>query len=173
MPFNSSELEYLRSLPAVRDVIGNRITYTESFRRQTAMRYMDGESPVRLFREAGLDPAIIGYKRIERCVERWRDMYRDDIAMDEPRAFSHGSLRKPTRPIAFARLNHYAERGNPEDGIDMRDVLIYQQVRRIAELEQRVAQLESQLGLAAPRDDAPSLAGETDERVQKSRDWRS
>ena len=26
-----------------------------------------------MFREAGLDPALIGYKRIERCLARWRE----------------------------------------------------------------------------------------------------
>ena len=25
-----------------------------------------------IFREAGLDSAVIGYKRIERCMSRWR-----------------------------------------------------------------------------------------------------
>ncbi|MFR1605449.1 MAG: hypothetical protein ACLSUZ_02065 [Bifidobacterium pseudocatenulatum] len=25
-----------------------------------------------IFREAGLDPKIIGYKRVERCIARWK-----------------------------------------------------------------------------------------------------
>lgn len=35
-------------------------------------RYAVGESPAGIFREAGLDPALIGYKRIERAIARWR-----------------------------------------------------------------------------------------------------
>lgn len=31
-----------------------------------------GRKPVRIFREAGLDPRIIGNKRIERCIARWK-----------------------------------------------------------------------------------------------------
>lgn len=27
-----------------------------------------------MFRKAGLGPEVIGYKRIERCVARWRDL---------------------------------------------------------------------------------------------------
>lgn len=49
-----------------------RITYTESFKHNCMRRYHAGESPVELFREAGLDPSLIGYKRIERCFARWR-----------------------------------------------------------------------------------------------------
>ncbi len=35
-------------------------------------RYYAGESPAAIFREAGLDPSLIGYKRIERSIARWR-----------------------------------------------------------------------------------------------------
>ena len=52
--------------------IRTRITYTDSFKREAVTRYRRGESPVRIFREAGLDPRIIGNKRIERCIARWK-----------------------------------------------------------------------------------------------------
>lgn len=32
-----------------------------------------GESPTRMFRTAGLDPGLIGRKRIGRAYARWRD----------------------------------------------------------------------------------------------------
>ena len=35
-------------------------------------RYAEGGSPAAIFREAGLDPKIIGYKRVERCIARWK-----------------------------------------------------------------------------------------------------
>ncbi|WP_346680962.1 hypothetical protein [Enorma massiliensis] len=35
-------------------------------------RYYAGESPAAIFRETGLDPSLIGYKRIERSIARWR-----------------------------------------------------------------------------------------------------
>ena len=47
-------------------------THTDSFKREAVTRYRRGESPVRIFREAGLDPRIIGNKRIERCIARWK-----------------------------------------------------------------------------------------------------
>ena len=53
--FSPEEIKYLKSLPAVAEATSKRITYTDDFR------------------EAGLDSALIGYKRIERCLARWRE----------------------------------------------------------------------------------------------------
>ena len=70
---SESEQRYLKALPAVDSVTANRITYSSAFREECRRRYAAGDSPVEIFRDAGLDPKIIGYKRIERCVARWRD----------------------------------------------------------------------------------------------------
>ena len=70
--FTAKEQLYLKSLPVVKSVTATRIRYTEQFRVETMLRYDDGESPVAIFRDAGLDSQLIGYKRIERCIARWR-----------------------------------------------------------------------------------------------------
>lgn len=70
--FSPEEVAYLKTLPAVAEATSRRITYSEAFKQSCMRRYRAGESPVKLFREAGLDPALIGYKRIERCFARWR-----------------------------------------------------------------------------------------------------
>ncbi len=72
--FTAEELRYLRSLPAVVAVSAGRIRYTEAFKRVCMRQYRQGKSPARIFREAGLDSALIGYKRIERCIARWRNI---------------------------------------------------------------------------------------------------
>lgn len=71
--FSPEEIKYLKSLPAVAEATAKRITYTDDFKRYCVVHYNEGASPVRMFREAGLDPALIGYKRIERCLARWRE----------------------------------------------------------------------------------------------------
>lgn len=53
--FSDAEMALLSGLDAVAWVTRTRITYTDSFKR-----------------EAGLDPRIIGNKRIERCIARWK-----------------------------------------------------------------------------------------------------
>ncbi|MBH8622193.1 hypothetical protein IBC87_08805 [Bifidobacterium adolescentis] len=49
-----------------------RIRYSKEFRDDCMRRYAEGGSPAAIFREAGLDPKIIGYKRVERCIARWK-----------------------------------------------------------------------------------------------------
>lgn len=78
--FSVREIKYLQSLPAVEHVTRTRIEYTEGFKVDCLRRYMAGESPARIFRRAGLDSSLIGYKRIERCISRWKKMYQLDDA---------------------------------------------------------------------------------------------
>lgn len=70
--FSDEEVWMLRKLPAVANVTRSRITYADTFKQACTMRYLAGESPTKIFREAGLSPSIIGYKRIERSVARWK-----------------------------------------------------------------------------------------------------
>ena len=66
------EFQMLRDLPAVANVSKDRITYSNAFKQVCVIRYLAGESPTKIFREAGLPPELIGYKRIERSVARWK-----------------------------------------------------------------------------------------------------
>ena len=76
--FSIREVEYLESLPAVDRVRSGRIIYNDAFKRDCIRRYRNGESPAEIFRSAGLDSALIGYKRIERSIARWRATLGDD-----------------------------------------------------------------------------------------------
>lgn len=42
-----------------------------------------GGSPAAIFREAGLDPKIIGYKRVERCIARWKAENAEKAAQEQ------------------------------------------------------------------------------------------
>ena len=70
--FSSEEIQLLRGLPAVANVTQDRITYSDTFKQVCTIRYLAGESPTKIFREAGLPPDLVGYKRIERSVARWK-----------------------------------------------------------------------------------------------------
>lgn len=74
MMMDEHVVEYVSGLPAVKSVTNGRIRYTDEFKRRVAAGYRRGESPVAMFRKAGLGPEVIGYKRIEQCVARWRDL---------------------------------------------------------------------------------------------------
>lgn len=68
--FSDEEIQLLCGLPAVSNVTRDRITYSDTFRQVCTIRYLAGESPTKIFREAGLPPELVGYKRIERSVAR-------------------------------------------------------------------------------------------------------
>ena len=171
--FIPEEIRYLKSLPAVAEVTAKRITYTDEFKRYCIRRYNEGGSPVRLFREAGLDPALIGYKRIERCIARWRaaqsrNMHAALAVLAKtpagggiesyiPREIQESAeLPESPSPVDAADESgfHIApERraivvpssGQAERDTDLRDLLIAQQVRLVDELERKVDMLEAML----------------------------
>ena len=43
-----------------------------AYSAKSCVHNAEGGSPAAIFREAGLDPKIIGYKRVERCIARWK-----------------------------------------------------------------------------------------------------
>lgn len=70
--FTPEQVRYLGSLPAVRSVGAYRLRYADGFAAACLRRYLNGADPTTLFRKAGLDPELVGRKRIERCFARWR-----------------------------------------------------------------------------------------------------
>ena len=73
--FTSEETAILRTSPAVIRTTSRRITYASWFRRYAVVMSRRGERPSDIFRGVGLDPGILGTKRIERCMSRWRTEY--------------------------------------------------------------------------------------------------
>ncbi|WP_288240527.1 hypothetical protein [uncultured Bifidobacterium sp.] len=166
--FSIREVEYLESLPAVDRVRNGRIIYNDAFKRECIRRYQAGESPAEIFRSAGLDSSLIGYKRIERSIARWKDT----IAVDDanPVADASASLFtvRPTqrwtptfrRRIAAASETttpHYIDDTNDQTPITEQDadnatqaddrstmlsLIIEQQAHYISQFESKLGELE-------------------------------
>ena len=60
MMMDEHVVEYVSGLPAVKSVTNDRIRYTDEFKRRVAEGYRRGESPVAMFRKAGLGSEVIG-----------------------------------------------------------------------------------------------------------------
>ena len=75
-PFDVEERQYLRSLSAVDECSEKRIIWNKYFIHYVESELELGSRPVDLFRSAGVGPEVIGCKRIERCVARWREKAR-------------------------------------------------------------------------------------------------
>lgn len=150
--FTAKERAYLASLPAVKSVSPSHIRYTDRFKVEVMCRYNAGESPSAIFREAGLDPKLIGYKRVERCIARWKQQERDERRREKG-AMKH-YLQDVEDDLSIAELQGATHEGETNDlteadesqdmaaklaqaqlTINKCDLLIAKQALRIDELE--------------------------------------
>ena len=120
--FSDEEIQLLRELPAVANVTRNRITYSDAFKQVCTIRYLAGESPTKIFREAGLPPELVGYKRIERCLARWRESQDEILNSGNAKAGVENKLggglqirsfsaREPRAHQTFRRVREQRELG--------------------------------------------------------------
>lgn len=163
--FSIREVEYLESLPAVDRVRSGRIVYNDAFKRDCIRRYRNGESPAEIFRSAGLDSALIGYKRIERSIARWKATLGDDGArptVPSPFIVATGSRWNPSQRRRLNSVSAHPDRRyryvddtadtvsiDPSESrqpsapdTDTRNLIIAQQARRIQELEIEISELK-------------------------------
>lgn len=128
------EFQMLRDLPTVANVSKDRITYSNAFKQVCVIRYLAGESPTKIFREAGLPPELIGYKRIERSVARWKaavlksvsgssDMSNGEIITELVNLYVHAVTRKEKLDgIAGIANSDKANIGNAPHPLDRANV---------------------------------------------------
>lgn len=175
--FTLKEAAYLRSLPAVKEVSATRITYSDRFKVECVRRYLKGDSARRIFRDAGLEPSLIGAKRIERCVARWKNT---KSIMDE--AVRHETSDENAELVGTDGMGEgRSGKGSAFDGYDIaaaafaaigagrsgqgmpdvRDLIIYQQVQQITALQEQVNKLQGKIDSFGRADEAkiPSIVG--------------
>lgn len=157
--FTLEEAAYLRSLPAVKEVSASRITYAHWFKVECVRRYLKGEPARRIFREAGLEPSLIGSKRIERCVSRWKSTRSimgeaakektEDLDDEKSNIDAVGASKAKTLlenyNIANAAFMAIGTSKNGRKMFDVRDLIIYQQVRQIVMLQEKIDELQHRL----------------------------
>lgn len=169
--FSDEEIQLLRELPAVANVTRNRITYSDAFKQVCTIRYLAGESPTKIFREAGLPPELVGYKRIERSVARWKAAAIKSVSgndhLDDSEIIAQLVERYKRTLVTRRNLDNMAS-GVPDSSVpamsegavgahvsigaldgDTADI-IKQQARRIDELERVNASLLDKLDKATP-----------------------
>lgn len=129
--FDAETRRYLEALPAVARVTDSRIYYTTQFREQAMQRYGKGDSPCRIFTDAGMSPKLIGYKRIERAFARWRAS--SHIMISQGSEGRRGTSEDDAQSSA----------GDPQ--VDLCVKLIGQQSLEIAELKRQIEALREQL----------------------------
>lgn len=118
--FTQTEVYYLNTLPAVERASMDRITYSKEFQVRCMAQYLRGNGPTSIFASAGLDPKIVGGKRIERAIARWK--------------------ADPKIMLEAQTLANKSDSGQ-------RDLLVITQAMTIKWLEKKIMDLQKQLHL--------------------------
>ena len=166
--FTLEEVCYLESLPAIAHVTSKRITYAHEFQVYCMYWYMRGLRPYQIFSSVGMPLELIGAKRIERCIARWKMMEPADDDAEPISADKFPRTGNPLIPPAPIRAATIRENFGGSAAKDLRDMLIAQQIRYIHELtaendrlRERNRRLES--GLREDEDETGEQSGETDQ----------
>ena len=132
-------------LPIVSRVTRTRISYTRDFKIDCMRAYLAGESPSAIFRQVGLDSSLVGPKRIERCIARWKatpELVGEARALLESKgAIALEDIGK-SRPSPYD-VSHVSMPKSTRSRVDLRDLVIYQQSLHIHELEQELSHFRS------------------------------
>ncbi len=73
--FTQEQQNLLSQNPYITKVTEKSITYSEEFKLYAINEYAKGKTPTEIFREAGLEPKIIGSKNPVRSLSRWLSVY--------------------------------------------------------------------------------------------------
>lgn len=93
--FTKEQIDILKTNKYVKNISEKAITYTEDFKIEFSKRYNSGELAVDILLDMGLDPKILGEKRIySLCARLKRDSNREDRFRDTRVINSGRSLKR-------------------------------------------------------------------------------
>lgn len=79
--FSKEEIETLRKNKYVKRVSEKAITYTDEFKHQAIEQSEKGLMSTEIFERAGFDLSILGRKRAQDSLDRWKRAYQDTGVM--------------------------------------------------------------------------------------------
>jgi hypothetical protein len=73
--FNEHQRRQIEANPHVASVSDRSIQYTADFKVKAVQENLIGKGPAQIFREAGFDLEIIGLKKAQNAIFRWKKIY--------------------------------------------------------------------------------------------------
>lgn len=101
-PLNAEELAQLRSCPYVSSIISGRINFTPEFKRVAYEQLTSGKTMREIFEEHGIDPEILGDKRIYAFTHKLREKADHDEGFADLRSQNTRKPAKETRERTLA-----------------------------------------------------------------------
>ena len=75
--FTEEEKEELLKNKSISQCSEGSITYSKDFKVKAVKLHEQGLTPATIFRQAGLDPNIVGRDKGKGCLKRWNKVYRE------------------------------------------------------------------------------------------------
>lgn len=91
--FTDEQVKQLRNNPYVKNVSNKAITYEEGFKEYFIREYENGKNPSLIFKEAGFDTNVLGYRRIDSFSKRVRKQNKRIEGFEDQRKYSSGRPR--------------------------------------------------------------------------------
>lgn len=85
LTFDNKQIKMLLNSPHVANVSCNSISYTKEFKEWAWQRYCDGIAPKQIFRDAGIDPLVLGLNRVKGFFDALRDQKERGLPFNEGR----------------------------------------------------------------------------------------
>lgn len=83
--FTEEQIEELKKNPYVKKVTEKTVNFTKEFKEHFINEINDGKGPHRIFVESGINPYILGNKRIDTFSNRIRTKYKNNQPFDDNR----------------------------------------------------------------------------------------
>lgn len=89
--FTDSQVKKLSKNKFIKNISNKAITYTDEFKIKLVKECEDFKKfPRDVFKESGIDPEIVGERRIANCANRWRKQYKETGNITDTRKGSSG-----------------------------------------------------------------------------------
>lgn len=109
--FTALEIRQLEANPNVLHISEKAITYSPEFKVKALKAYQQGETPQQIFIEAGFQLSIIGNRKPNECLKRWRAAYSvcGESRLLEERRGKGATGRKPAEDLSMEEQLKRAE----------------------------------------------------------------
>jgi len=109
--FNEHQIRQIESNPNVTFVSDRTIQYSFDFKVRAVKENLAGKGPVQIFTENGFDLEVIGTKKVQSSLGRWRRIYNTygELGFQEERRGKGSSGRPSTKDLSAEKKLEKAE----------------------------------------------------------------
>ena len=102
--FSKEQIDILNNNQNVKRVSEKSITYSDEFKRAFIEKYLQGQLPKDIFKDAGFDVTMIGVRRYEQAAARWIKAYRKDgiVGLRDTRTEKSGRIS--SKPLSNEQI---------------------------------------------------------------------